>query len=75
MDEKDTEFLMHRALCYFDLGQFDRSIEDLLKGLSISSLDPQLFYRLGLSYYAAEDYKAAVKNLKHALENEPFISY
>lgn len=28
-----------------------------------------------MSFYAAENYKLAVKNLKHALENKPFISY
>jgi tetratricopeptide (TPR) repeat protein len=33
MDEQNTEFLMHRAQCYYDLGQFDKSIEDLQKGL------------------------------------------
>ena len=45
------------------------------RALNITPQDPQLFYRLGLSYYADEQYKLCVKNLKSALINRPFISY
>lgn len=75
MDETSTNFLLHRAQCYFDQEIYDKSIEDLNLGLEISKQDPQLYYKLGLSLYAAEDYKKAVKSLKIALNNKPFISY
>lgn len=39
-DEKNTEFLMHRAQCYYDQDMFDKSIEDLQYGLSILQNDP-----------------------------------
>ena len=74
-DPSNTEFLMHRAQCYYDLGQFDRSIEDLNTALNITQDDAQLYYRLGLSQYADEDYKACVRSLKQSLICRPFISY
>ena len=48
-DEENTEFLMHRAQCHYDLGEYDKSIEDLNIALHIKSDDPQVHYRLGLS--------------------------
>lgn len=40
LDENNTEFLMHRAQCYFDQKFFKRAIADLERGLSISNNDP-----------------------------------
>ena len=66
---------MHRAQCYYDREEYDLSIKDLNLGLKINEDDPQVFYRLGLSYYADENYKLCVRTLKAALINKPFISY
>ena len=48
----NIDFLTHRAQCYYDQGMYDLSIKDLLKGLEEEAEDPQLLYRIGLSYYA-----------------------
>lgn len=40
LDENNTDFLMHRAQCYFDQKLYRRSIVDLEKGLEISNNDP-----------------------------------
>ena len=37
--------------------------------------DPQVLYKLGLSFYAAGQYKKCVSTLKTALMNKPFLSY
>ena len=66
---------MHRAQCNYDLGDYDLSIEDLNLALTINEEDPQVHYRLGLSYFAEGDYKNCVKSLKTSLINEPFYSY
>ena len=39
-DPENTEFLMHRAQCYYDLKEFDKSIEDLHLALKIKEDDP-----------------------------------
>lgn len=74
-NDENTEFLMHRAQCYYDLGEYDKAKEDLDLALGIAKDDPQIHYRLGLSEYADGDYKACVKSLKTALLNKPFFSY
>ena len=51
------------------------AINDLNTALNIDDTDPQILYRLGLSYYAFEKYKRCIKTLKLALQNKPFHSY
>jgi len=75
MEPRNTDFLQHRAQCYYDLGEHDSSIADLQNGLKINREDSQLFYKLGLSYYADEKYKQCVRQLKAALMNGPFMTY
>ena len=66
------EFLLHKAHCEFDNGFFDKSIEDLQKGLETYQSDPELLYYLGLSYYATnENYKEALNTFKMSLTNMP----
>lgn len=74
-DETNTDFLMHRAHCYYDQKHYDKAIHDLLKGLSIVNYDPMLYYRLGITYYADKQYKQAIKSLKQSLLNKPYQSY
>lgn len=66
---------MHRAQCYYDLGDYEKSIEDLNTALDIKRDDPQVHYRLGLSQYAHGQFKECVRSLKTALINKPFFSY
>lgn len=66
---------MNRAQCYFDLRMHTEAIHDLTVALAINDSDPQVLYRLGLSYYSYEKYKKCIKTLKAALLNKPFHSY
>ena len=69
-DNKNTEFLMHRSQCYFDMKNFEQSIKDLKDALVESKgTNPQILYKLGLSYYSDEKFKDCVKTLKLALQN------
>ena len=43
--------------------------------LKINDSDPQILYRLGLSYYAFEKFKKCIKTLKGSLLNKPYHSY
>lgn len=66
------EFLLHKAHCEFDNGDFDKSILDLKQGLEMYESDPELLYYLGLSYYATGDkYKEALNTFKMSLTNMP----
>jgi len=66
-DSKNIEFLMHRAQSFFDQSKrlqvknFQPAIEDLQNGLDHSNNNPLLLYKLGLAYYADEQYKRAIK--------------
>lgn len=67
MMPESTEFLMHRAQCQYDQGHFDFSITDLKKGLKEDGNgrnNPQVLYKLGLSFYANCQYKKCVSTLK-----------
>ena len=54
---------------------FENSINDLQAALKVNSTNPQLLYKLGLSYYAHKQWKNCVNTLKQALMNSPFPSY
>ena len=56
-DPENTQFLMNRSLCYSKQQKYDLAIEDLITGQKHNPSDPQLLYRLGLAYYANNDYK------------------
>jgi tetratricopeptide (TPR) repeat protein len=64
MNPEIRDYWMHRAQCEYDQGHYEQSIEDLIKGLEVSHEDPQVLYKLGLSYYANENYKVCIKTLK-----------
>jgi tetratricopeptide (TPR) repeat protein len=66
-DSRNTQFLMNRAQCYYDLKMYTQAIEDLTTAVNINATDPQILYRLGISYYAFEKYKKCIKTLKAAL--------
>ena len=75
MDETNVNFLMNRSACYYDLDEHEKSISDLKQALKISPNDPQIYYKLGLSYYANEKYKKAIKVFRSALDNKPYLTY
>ena len=66
---------MNRAQCFYDLNMYVESIADLNQALAVNENDPQVLYKLGLSYYAFEKYKKCIKTLKKALINKPFLTY
>lgn len=40
-----------------------------------SPQDPQVLYKLGLTYYADQKYKKCIKTMKLSLQNKPFLTY
>ena len=40
MNKKNTQFLMHRAQCFYDQGLYENSIGDLSTGFEINPTDP-----------------------------------
>lgn len=66
---------MNRAQCFYDLQQFTESIDDLLTALKVNENDPQVLYKLGLSYYAFQKFKKCIGTLKKALVNKPYLTY
>ena len=45
------------------------------KALDLDGGDAQILYKLGLSYYANQQYKQCILYLKQCLEASPYISY
>ena len=43
-EPRNVEFLKNRSLCYFDMGEYQNSIDDLQSALEINSKDAQLLY-------------------------------
>ena len=66
---------MNRAQCLFDMGQYPEAITDLEAALAVDSENPQVLYKLGISYFAFEKYKRAIKTFKIALKMEPHMTY
>ena len=54
---------------------YESSINDLNAALETSDTDPQILYKLGLTYFAHEKYKKCIKLMKAALKNRPFLTY
>jgi len=54
---------------------YTESISDLSMALKVNENDPQVLYKLGLSFYAFNKYKKCIKTLKRALINKPFLTY
>lgn len=71
----NTEFLLHRARCFYDQKLYDKAIKDLLHGLSLAPADPMLHYQLGLSYYIDLQYKESIKSLKQSLLCKPLMTF
>ena len=57
------------------MGDYDQSIEDLLTGLQYNNKDPQVLYKLGITYFADKKYKKCTGMMKEALKHRPFLSY
>lgn len=71
----NVDFLTNRALCYYDMGEYDLAIEDLQLALKQNESDPMVLYRLGSVYFANKKYKKCVSTLKLALANKPYQIY
>ena len=57
------------------MGNFQLSIDDLNAALAINDKEPQVLYKLGLSFYAYEKFKKCIKTLKKALQCKPYFTY
>ena len=74
-EPQNIEFLKNRAQCYYDMNEFQLSIDDLKTGLTYNSKDPQVLYKLGLTYFADKNYKRCTTTMKEALKHRPFLTY
>jgi len=72
---ENVEFLKNRAQCYYDLRHYPDAIADLEMALNLKEDDPQVLYKLGLTFFAYQRYKKCIKTLKLALKNKPFLTY
>ena len=45
------------------------------QALGLAQTDPQVLYKLGLSYYAAGKFRRSIRTFKNALKNKPFLTY
>ena len=68
---------MNRADCFYGMKQYHDAIDDLQTALEINPEEdnPQVLYKLGLTYYAFGKYRRCVKTLKRALQAGPYITY
>mmetsp|Transcript_33519 Transcript_33519/g.24582 ORF Transcript_33519/g.24582 Transcript_33519/m.24582 type:complete len:218 (-) Transcript_33519:73-726(-) len=71
----NKKFLLDRSTVFFVQHHYKDSITDLEAALQISPKDPQVLYKLGLSYYRLPNFKRCIKILKKSLKNSPFVSY
>lgn len=55
--------------------KYELSADDLNAALKVNECDPQVLYKLGLTYFADKKYKKCIKTLKSALKNNPFLTY
>lgn len=70
-----VQFLKNFSDCYFDMGEYEASIEQLEIALQANDKDPTVLYKLGISLYANKKFKKAVKVLKACLRAGPYNTY
>ena len=75
MSPDQHEFLLQRSTLYLELKEYDRTIEDLTKALTMKPNDPYILYRKGVSFYLNKKFKKALKYLHKALAVGPYPTY
>lgn len=60
-----------RAVLYYTLGQYDRALADCHKALELNPIHFGALHGLGLCYIARQEYRAAIRALRRALELQP----
>lgn len=58
------------AICYTELGQLDKAVEEYHRVIQLKPNDPGGYYNLGLAYYTMERYAEAIEQLNDALNLE-----
>ncbi len=61
-----------RAVLYYTQGQYQRSLADCHQVLQLNPVHFGAWHGLGLCYLALEDYQAAIKAFRRALEIQPY---
>ena len=74
---ENIQFLMNRAQCFYTMASYDQAIEDLNQALDVEGEqdNPQLYYKLGLVYYAYEKYRRCIKTMKKSIKAKPYLTY
>lgn len=65
------EYWYNRALCYLDVGEHHRAVEDLTKAIASDVGESRLYYLRGKAQYALKRYEDTITDLRKALELEP----
>ena len=75
--EDNVQYYMNRADCFYRMAQYQDAIDDFNAALDINPEEdnPQVLYKMGLTYYAFGKYRRCVKTLKRALQAGPYITY
>ncbi|MCH2197323.1 MAG: tetratricopeptide repeat protein [Flavobacteriales bacterium] len=68
---KRFELYLHRGICLFSLGDYDRAREDLLNAHDLDQHDARIPYYLAAGAYMCDDFKLARNYLEDALRLDP----
>ena len=74
-NEELVEFYCNRANCYYDNTEYAKATADLDSALEKDNTNSKVHYQQGLTWYAYEKYKKAIKSFKLALHNQPLITH
>jgi tetratricopeptide (TPR) repeat protein len=67
--------LVNRGQCFYELDEYDYSLNDLYKAVNIIQSDSMPFFMIGLNYMALEQYESSVEFFKYAMERGYVKSY
>jgi len=71
MDPKNPVYFTNRSMCYFKMGEYQKSLRDALKSISLDSNWVKGYYRAGMAEIQLGMLKEAVKHLSEAAAMDP----
>uniref|UniRef100_A0A146L0Q2 Stress-induced-phosphoprotein 1 n=2 Tax=Lygus hesperus TaxID=30085 RepID=A0A146L0Q2_LYGHE len=73
MDPKNPVYLTNRSMCYFKMEEYEKSLRDANKAVSLDGNWAKGYYRAGAAQLARKEYKEALANFDRAASIEPSI--
>lgn len=71
LNDRDLGSLDNRGVCYLQLGQYEKSIQDLEKTIELDKKFLLGYLHLGEAYYKSGNYEASLENYKKAKKLNP----